>query len=1122
MSENLERLEYTKTEIKANWAKEQVENVFKNTEADLKNLKEGIVTGISENHIKNILSSFKDKMEKKWFNNALKDNTWAWYTLALQIALSQLGYNPWQIDWIYRSSNQIKTKTESKTMAAVKTFQEQWNKDNPNDRLVVDWRAGPATIAKILGKLWTKTIVNQSTVKTNVKKTDETKKPEETQEEKKPVEIKKPVVVNTPKEEPEEELEVIESKLNWNELAEENYEELKKNLWGMETDISIEDTEKVYGEMTLENIREKTRTKIFCFDWSNIVKQTMVEQMLAPVIIATWDMPYNSVKNIIDSRETNYSWSVSYSIKDIAETLNVILKEENPDDKYIDTAFFKQFCKYLLDKKVIEFKDWKYLDNISDEKDFINVLFTESDWNWPKIKVWETEVRVATDIQHELHHAYFETVIAKDSNKLNELRNYFYDSNNLDTVKKFLKAIYSSEDLPYNWHFDSDGSASQKRLDFINNLTSGENLKSNIKNENYSTGNSPEFNLLTEFWAYSHEQNPTIDLGDHKFSWEEWYVAPENIESQEILNTINTRYEIAGNNNDTIDLNDVEHLTNWDILIKWKIWEEQLDIIFNSDYSNPRLQINQKQYNLYEFDRGWKKQIFVVPNSVTTYENFLSYRDNLVIQWRDEAIKEGKFDFSDSEKVTIVFKYEANEIKISFNNDWSLVTDQNNITIWSDRYTASVENWDQTAKILLAKNENNIIIQENNPEIDDILDEKAQIENIIKEKLRIDNFSITEKNNWIFEIRLIARITEEMFKRQLSDYIIIDSNWFPRNPTIEIRKPFPWENEFLQKYNFYPKNMINWIEKNDSWYKIKSDWFDIWFDLEKNNPQIIIWEKEYPLYVNKMTSNWMTIENQVAIKKSLINNLEKIFNSTKDLSISNNTIHWLEFDLSNEQWIIIRQKNSSNFKLDFDNQWNLVSNFQQIWWEKFNVYTENNSIKLEKIENDTVSLEKVSNLLEKTNLIKIDGNWDFICDDIYQIEDIETAYVSFLNELGDDSTRQEWINITTKISELSDENNIRSDFSRMKDKMDKWIKIYETYKKINDKKTEINKLDWFNVGPNWSAKVNELTKIEKPFIGKEKITNYISKEDSEKIKISQKLIELENDKNLKGVLNSGN
>jgi len=59
-----ENLVYNKVDIKSDWAKEQVSNVFENTKADLSKLQEGIVTGISENHIKNILSSFKDKMEK--------------------------------------------------------------------------------------------------------------------------------------------------------------------------------------------------------------------------------------------------------------------------------------------------------------------------------------------------------------------------------------------------------------------------------------------------------------------------------------------------------------------------------------------------------------------------------------------------------------------------------------------------------------------------------------------------------------------------------------------------------------------------------------------------------------------------------------------------------------------------------------------------------------------------------------------------------------------------------------------------------------------------------------------------------------------------------------------------
>jgi hypothetical protein len=104
----------------------------------------------------------------------------------------------------------------------------------------------------------------------------------------------------------------------------------------------------------------------------------------------------------------------------------------------------------------------------------------------------------------------------------------------LNKVKVFLEAIYSSEDVPYNWHFDHDISASsstpedqkqkeskKKRLDFIASLSSGTELATKIKKDIYPTGNYPEFNLLTEFWAYAREQDPTINLGDHKFSWEE-------------------------------------------------------------------------------------------------------------------------------------------------------------------------------------------------------------------------------------------------------------------------------------------------------------------------------------------------------------------------------------------------------------------------------------------------------------------------------------------------------------------------------------------------------------------------------------------------------------------------
>jgi hypothetical protein len=57
-------------------------------------------------------------------------------------------------------------------------------------------------------------------------------------------------------------------------------------------------------------------------------------------------------------------------------------------------------------------------------------------------------------------------------------------------------------------------------LDFINSLTSGEQLKEKGEKDIYPTGNPPEFNLLTEFWAYAREQDPTVNLGGYEFSWE--------------------------------------------------------------------------------------------------------------------------------------------------------------------------------------------------------------------------------------------------------------------------------------------------------------------------------------------------------------------------------------------------------------------------------------------------------------------------------------------------------------------------------------------------------------------------------------------------------------------------
>ncbi|MDD3262283.1 MAG: peptidoglycan-binding domain-containing protein [Candidatus Absconditabacteria bacterium] len=814
---------------KKDWVKNKIAEVYADSNKDLQTLKNSIINTsnadeimeqkFTMDHVKNVLQDTVDFISKEGHTEAFEKQG-AGLTLSLQIALTKLGFKPGVIDGIYmKGSDQtegraVTTKAEkekiysrSNTRKAVKDFQEQWNKNNPNNKLVEDGRAGKETLTKILEKLNQQPIITGIDLNPKVKLADKLKesekllaeigaqyilpkgdrtaekidktlttpskvilksniggktveiefdetdedlsgfnpnfrldfglktryynptlisgkdsfdlqerilgkgptaktiitlipKKEETKPVKKTEKSDKPVVIPTPPEKEETETEG----LTGNELNAEvyNYEDLKGKLQGM-------NGEKITALGELQSLQESTKTKLFCFESEN---QKTIEEMLAPVIIATGDMPYSSVNYMITSQDKRDSGCVSYSIKDIAETLNTILKgvENNSELKDIDMQNFKKFCKYLLEKEIIVFDatQKKYIDKAGGEE-FINVLFAKKLENTDG-----AEISIAKDGQtivehmdvneanHELRHAEFESKIKNNSEYYTLWKNYFYKPENLEKVKQFLKVIYQSNDIPYTWHFDNDGSTSQKRMDFIESLDSN-SLKTKIKTTAYPTGNTPESNLLNEFWAYTHDglqnssypqPNDVNDIDLKQFPWEEGYVAPQNdgIETgnQEILNTINSKYDITGNNNN-INLDTTEKLTNGDILVKGKIGEKQLDIIFNSDYSNPRLQINQKQYNIYEIPTidPNKTKIVVVHNSEEIVENFLSYRDNLVISGR-EPITGGKFDFSDSEKISIVFKDGDNEIKISFDNEANLMTQE--VSIGSDKYKVSINN----------------------------------------------------------------------------------------------------------------------------------------------------------------------------------------------------------------------------------------------------------------------------------------------------------------------------------------------------------------------------------------------------------------------------------------------
>ena len=138
------------------WLKEQVTNTFSK---QLKGFQNGLLSDHLEKQINvgntiNVLEKAFIEFSKNNSFSTVFTNTnstvhsW-WYTLALQYWLHKLWYNPWSLDGIYRSA----WKNTSKTREAVKQFQIQWNKNNPQDVITVDWRAGKNTLERLIGEL---------------------------------------------------------------------------------------------------------------------------------------------------------------------------------------------------------------------------------------------------------------------------------------------------------------------------------------------------------------------------------------------------------------------------------------------------------------------------------------------------------------------------------------------------------------------------------------------------------------------------------------------------------------------------------------------------------------------------------------------------------------------------------------------------------------------------------------------------------------------------------------------------------------------------------------------------------------------------------------------------------
>lgn len=170
------------------WAKEQVDNVYKTTRTDLTNLKDLIKDNSLEQKltladVKSVLTKAKDLGYTESYKQL-----GAGLVMSLQIALKQLSKIDWNenldpgiIDGVYMNKPDLDAKDKSKyanskTRKAVKAFQAK-------NGLEQDGWAGPLTIAKLLENLWAIPVVtdqgkkeeehqiSENTAETNINKT---------------------------------------------------------------------------------------------------------------------------------------------------------------------------------------------------------------------------------------------------------------------------------------------------------------------------------------------------------------------------------------------------------------------------------------------------------------------------------------------------------------------------------------------------------------------------------------------------------------------------------------------------------------------------------------------------------------------------------------------------------------------------------------------------------------------------------------------------------------------------------------------------------------------------------------------------------------------------------------
>ena len=1068
MAETLHQHDIDIKDTTPDWVKQQIEDVYKETNNNLSWLKDKITNNTLEkeltlDHVKAVLDNALDK-----FNNgqtlkevyggkttAWPEWMWSGLNISVQIILRKLGIDPWDIDWFYGT----------KTKKAVENFQDKWNKDHPNDKITKDGWAGKETIKRIIESFnenkneWTTiTWIISEPNNTLPEKFELSKKlldeistqyslpdnVDRSAEYKDYVSLKSNVIVT--------------GTINWETIKISFDQEekqftniLSKNTYSNPTLISGQD------KFTLESeaVLNKTSLKIVpaaegstptsdaegstpeIIDVSADAANEIAEAFKNSDFIFEWNYPTNienDIKTIFNNAKEWLGLDGNYSIQltnnsvpgqeTMADHNTIDLKEElNGDNnnslivtftkikgKNVDNFRIRLTKSNQENKKVFTVSTISSVEQLSEQKDIIKKIADKriSDPNWTKL-----DPAVTFD--------------------LNEPFNFYLNVKNGENKEEII--------------FDKEGKIIESQIVLLNNNTYKRNENGDLLNlEEVST--TPETletlkqNLLAEF-------DKPLDNSYHPYL--------HKVYSHEIKNLKNI---------------------NENLLTTNKLEEQQTKLeMIRDNKKAPRYDLDSSIKHIYDLS----KALFIDGQSQEIENKSINLTDPTKTQLSLEINGQNiSVDFDQSARNLLIDKVtiDNKEYTINVNKNWLSLESANfnseNINFWNKETICNALNISPNYIKTFNKEGWNITL-----ETKEYQTGRIAIPSIIQD---INNAPkiIPGTNLFILKTKKDIYSGNNKYKA-----------------TIELREMSKEEMDLREKYIFNPIDMITSVQQNEEKISVQTDqWYSLEFNNDYTNPVLVYGDKTYGI---ANTFSPAKIEINKSLLPSLINfdsylnnpSVSVGANISGDLGIPFKKD--IKFDLheNNNIDMYIPTEPNKFLSISFSPDGTLYTPTSNDG--KYDIITKDGWLQITEVTEGEESLIEINRTINEIKKGLSIQDWSLKVNPDVNISERKID----LDNYTDDKIEE----IRTKVWNLSDKNNIRKDFDEMmsirdlaKPTLEKYQKIIDNQDKLEGKRYVIETDNSWNItslikdkrigkdkpyitSNNWSINIWDLSKV---------------------------------------------